>query len=73
MKTNLKTDDLTCPSCIKKIETGVGKKDGVSKVNVKFNFNKVTVEHDESVTGDDLKQMIEKLGYPIKSVKTSAS
>lgn len=72
MKTNLKTDDLTCPSCIKKIETGVGKKDGVSKVNVKFNLNKVTVEHDESVTGDDLKQMIEKLGYPIKSVKTSA-
>lgn len=50
MKTNLRTEDLTCPSCIKKIETGISKKDGVSKVDVKFNLNKVTVEHDDRVT-----------------------
>ncbi|MCD2138529.1 MULTISPECIES: heavy-metal-associated domain-containing protein [Salinicoccus] len=72
MKTNLRTEDLTCPSCIKKIESGIGKKEGVSKVDVKFNLNKVTVEHDESVTGDELKNVIEKLGYPVKSVKSSA-
>lgn len=72
MKTNLRTDDLTCPSCIKKIETSVGGTDGVSKVDVKFNLNKVTVEHDETVKGEDLKHTIEKLGYPVKSVKTSA-
>lgn len=72
MKTNLKTEDLTCPSCIKKIETGVGKTKGVNDVNVKFNLNKVTVEHDDTVTGEALKNTIEKLGYPIKSVKTSA-
>lgn len=72
MKTNLRTDDLTCPSCIKKIEAGVGKTSGVSGVNVKFNLNKVTVEHNDTVTGESLKNTIEKLGYPIKSVKTSA-
>ncbi|SOC40949.1 heavy-metal-associated domain-containing protein [Salinicoccus kekensis] len=72
MKTNLKTEDLTCPSCIKKIETGIGGTAGVSKVDVKFNLNKVTVEHDDTVTGDELKNTIEKLGYPVKSVKTSA-
>jgi copper chaperone CopZ len=72
MKTNLRTEDLTCPSCIKKIESSIGKRDGVSKVDVKFNLNKVTVEHDDSITGNELKHTIEKLGYPVKSVKTSA-
>lgn len=72
MKTNLRTEDLTCPSCIKKIESGIGKKDGVTKVDVKFNLNKVTVEHDDSITGNELKRTIERLGYPVKSVKTSA-
>ena len=72
MKTNLRTEDLTCPSCIKKIESGIGKKDGVNKVDVKFNLNKVTVEHDDSITGNELKRTIERLGYPVKSVKTSA-
>jgi len=72
MKTNLRTEDLTCPSCIKKIESGIGKREGVSKVDVKFNLNKVMVEHDGSVTGEELKHVIEKLGYPVKSVKTSA-
>lgn len=72
MKTNLRTEDLTCPSCIKKIESGISKREGVSKVDVKFNLNKVMVEHDGSVTGEELKHVIEKLGYPVKSVKTSA-
>ena len=72
MRTNLRTDDLTCPSCIKKIESGIGKTKGVSDVSVKFNLNKVTVDHDETVSGDELKSTIEKLGYPVKSVKTSA-
>ena len=72
MKTNLRTEDLTCPSCIKKIESGIGKKDGVTKVDVKFNLNKVTVEHDDSITGNELKRTIERLGYPVKSVKSSA-
>ncbi|HIV82605.1 MAG TPA: heavy-metal-associated domain-containing protein, partial [Candidatus Salinicoccus merdavium] len=72
MKTNLRTDDLTCPSCIKKIESGIGKTTGVSDVSVKFNLNKVTVEHDDTVTGEELKSTIEKLGYPVRSVKTSA-
>ena len=72
MKTNLRTEDLTCPSCIKKIETGISKKDGVSKVDVKFILNKVTVEHDDRVTGEDIKSTIEQLGYPVKSVKTSS-
>ncbi|CAM4279191.1 heavy-metal-associated domain-containing protein [Lacicoccus alkaliphilus] len=72
MRTNLKTDDLTCPSCIKKIENSIGKTAGVSSVDVKFNLNKVTVEHDGTVKGEELKHTIEKLGYPVKSIKTSA-
>lgn len=72
MKTNLRTEDLTCPSCIKKIETGISKQEGVSSVNVKFNLNKITVEHDDKVSGEELKSTIERLGYPVKSVKTTA-
>lgn len=72
MRTNLRTDDLTCPSCIKKIESSIGKRNGVSDVSVKFNLNKVTVDHDNTVTGEELKSTVEKLGYPVKSVNTSA-
>lgn len=59
-------EPLTCPSCIKKIEGKVGKMNGVEQVKVLFNSSKVKVVYDENtVSSDELKTVIEKLGYPV--------
>jgi copper ion binding protein len=62
----LQLEPLTCPSCIKKIETKVGKMEGVEEARVLFNSSKVkaTINEDQ-VTADDLKDTIEKLGYQV--------
>ena len=59
-------EPLTCPSCIKKIETKLSKMDGVDEAKVMFNSSKVkTTFNEELVTADELKDTIEKLGYPV--------
>ncbi|WP_240377912.1 heavy-metal-associated domain-containing protein [Bacillus piscicola] len=61
-------EPLTCPSCIKKIEGTLGKMDGVENVKVLFHSSKVKSTYDESkITSDELKNTIEKLGYPVAS------
>ncbi len=65
-------ETLTCPSCIKKIETTLGKVKGVEEVNVLFNSSKIKTTFDESrVEADELKEKITKLGYPVISSKVS--
>lgn len=63
-------EELTCPSCIKKIE-GVLKRDkGVEDVNVLFNLSRVNVTYDETQTNPDkLRDLIERLGYAVLSPK----
>ncbi|WP_026907315.1 heavy-metal-associated domain-containing protein [Paucisalibacillus globulus] len=59
-------EPLTCPSCIKKIETKLSKMDGVDEAKVMFNSSKVkTTFNEELVTADELKDTIEKLGYQV--------
>ena len=62
----IQLEPLTCPSCIKKIETKLGKMDGVENVKVMFNSSKVKATfNEEQVSEDELKETIEKLGYPV--------
>lgn len=59
-------ETLTCPSCIQKIEGILKKEQGVEKVKVLFNSSKVKIEYDdEVVTSKRLKELIEKVGYPV--------
>lgn len=59
---------LTCPSCIQKIEGVLNKEQGVEKVKVLFNSSKVKIDYDEDmVTSKLLKELIEKVGYPVLS------
>jgi copper chaperone len=65
-------EPLTCPSCIKKIESALGRTPGVESARVLFNASKVKAEFDASQTGvDELKHVIVKLGYPVVSAKAS--
>ncbi|MFD1850856.1 heavy-metal-associated domain-containing protein [Oceanobacillus bengalensis] len=67
MKTaKFQLEPLTCPSCIKKIETKLGKMDGVDEAKVLFNSSKVKATYnEEAVSADQLQELIEKLGYPV--------
>lgn len=67
MKTkSIQLEELTCPSCITKIETAVGKMSGVSEVKVMFNSSKVKATFDETVTNEEqIRKTISDLGYEI--------
>ena len=65
-------EPLTCPSCIKKIETTLHKTTGVDTVKVLFNSSKVKTEFDETlIEAYQLEETIKKLGYPVVSAKVS--
>lgn len=66
------TAPFTCPSCVKKIETNVGKLNGVQSVSVMFNSNSVKVNFDNwLLSAQEIGTLIEKLGYPVDSIKVS--
>lgn len=63
----LQLEPLTCPSCIKKIETKLGKMEGVEEAKVLFNSSKVKATFDtDRVTKAQIAETIEKLGYQVK-------
>jgi copper chaperone CopZ len=65
-------EPLTCPSCIKKIETTLNKMTGVDSVKVLFNTSKVKTQFDESqIEADQLIETIKRLGYSVLSTKVS--
>ncbi|WP_145523737.1 heavy-metal-associated domain-containing protein [Virgibacillus sp. SK37] len=67
MKTiKFQLEPLTCPSCIKKIETKLGKMDGVEEAKIMFHSSKVKATFNEQVVkAEEMKEVIEKLGYPV--------
>jgi copper chaperone len=71
MKTaTFQLEQLTCPSCIKKIETALGNKDGVTEVKVLFTSSKVKASYDENtVDSADVGKIISDLGFQILNNK----
>ncbi|MDT2741558.1 heavy-metal-associated domain-containing protein [Lactococcus garvieae] len=73
-KVVIKLDDLSCPSCMSKIEGAMMKTDGVKSAQVLFNASKVKAEFDENVVNvNQLLSKVEKLGYSVQSSKIIAS
>ena len=65
-------EPLSCPTCIKKIESALEKMDGVKEVKVMFHSDKVRTQFDEGVVNaDQMQETIEKLGYPVTTQKVS--
>ncbi|CAH0345788.1 heavy-metal-associated domain-containing protein [Bacillus sp. CECT 9360] len=73
MKTvKFQMEELTCPSCIKKIEGALSKQKGVKEAKVLFSSSKVKVVFDEAVvTTEHLKDIVQKLGYPVLETKVA--
>lgn len=60
------TEPFTCPSCIKKIQSAVGRLPGVEWVTVKFNSARVDVGFDPAeITTEEIGETITGLGYPV--------
>jgi len=75
-KANIQLETLTCPSCLQKIENGVGNLNGVDKDSLKvmFNASKVKVNFDENVLAiEDIEKAIQDLGYGVKRSRVKAA
>lgn len=64
MKTNLRSDDLNCPSCIPKIEQALKALPGVDDATVHFTTGRIEVEHSrDAVMPQRLQQAVRETGY----------
>ena len=64
MKTVLRSSELSCPSCVAKIEKGLRALDGVTAAKVYFTTGRIEVEHDaQRVSTDVLIKTIRDAGY----------
>ncbi|MBN2901179.1 MAG: heavy-metal-associated domain-containing protein [Limosilactobacillus mucosae] len=68
-KVTLKLNDLSCPSCMSKIQKAVSQQPGVSNAVVMFNAGKVKAEVDESqLAPEALGDVVSQLGYQVEKV-----
>jgi copper ion binding protein len=66
-KTTLRSQELTCPSCVAKIEKALGALDGVELAKVHFNTGRIEVQHDAArASVDDLVKAVRGAGYEAK-------
>jgi copper chaperone len=64
MKTLLRSQELSCPSCVAKIEKALKRVDGVVNAKVHFTTGRIEVEHDpDRVRSEDLVKAVRAVGY----------
>lgn len=67
-KTTLRASDLSCPSCVAKIEKALQGTPGVTAAKVYFETGRIAVEHDPSrASVDDLVKTVAGIGYTAKA------
>ena len=68
-RSDLAVEGMTCAACANRIQRGLNKLDGVDEARVNFANGRATVFHDKSVSDDEFRAAIEKLGYeaPVES------
>lgn len=64
MKTLLRSQDLSCPSCVAKIEKALQDIEGVTTAKVHFNTGRIEIEHDPAVAPTaELVKTVRETGY----------
>lgn len=63
IETVLRSESLTCPSCVAKIERGLKRLAGVEAVHVAFSSGRIEVRHRPGVSPDELAAALARLGY----------
>lgn len=65
--TTLRSDELSCPSCVPKIEKALRALPGVETAEVKFASGRIKVQHDPALSDvNALVNSIAKTGYAAK-------
>jgi copper chaperone CopZ len=66
--TTLRSQELSCPSCVAKIDRELKKIEGVYDVDVRYNSGRIIVEHDSDRAGtEELIEAVGKAGYTAKA------
>lgn len=65
METILKVEGMTCGHCKKAVEGAVSELEGVKSATVDLEAANVTVDHEETVSVDAMKEAIEEQGYDV--------
>jgi copper chaperone CopZ len=66
--TTLRSQELSCPSCISKIERELERVEGVERVDVRYSSGRIIVEHDpERAPTEALIQAVGRAGYAAKA------
>ena len=64
MKTILRSSELSCPSCVVKIEKALRAIPGVSDAHVHFQTGRIDVDHEpDRVTVENLQKAVRSVGY----------
>lgn len=64
MKTILRSRELSCPTCVSKIEDSLHRLDGVQSAKVHFATGRIEIEHEpEAVSREDLVKAVGAAGY----------
>lgn len=64
MKTVLRSQELSCPSCVAKIEKALNGVEGVTSAKVFFNTGRIEVEHDPATApAETLVETVCRAGY----------
>ena len=58
MKKVFKIEDLCCANCAAKIETAIGKLDGVERASINFMAEKLIIEAEESMLDSIIKEAV---------------
>lgn len=67
-KTTLRSTDLSCPSCVAKIERELRRVSGVEDATVHFTTGRIVIEHDPvRAKIQDLVDAVRKAGYTAKA------
>lgn len=62
--TTLRSRELSCPSCVAKIEKALGALPGVTRARVHFNTGRIEVEHEPGRPApDELIAAVSRVGY----------
>ena len=66
----LQLDELSCPSCLQKIQSALDKQVGITNVKVLFNAAKVKADFDsDKISADKVADTVTTLGYDVQSIK----
>jgi copper chaperone CopZ len=67
MKTILRSQEFSCPSCVAKIEKALKGVPGVEEAKVHFNTGRIVVEHNpDRASTDELIKTVRATGYEAK-------